>query len=58
MFDIENIKAMFAGNAVKFTEHFKTRLKERNIKLAEVKHVLLSGEIIEQYHMTSRFPAF
>ena len=48
MFDIESIQAMFEGNAVKFTEHFKRRLKERGIKFADVKQVLLSGEIIEE----------
>jgi len=49
MFDIKSIQAMFKGNAVKFTQHFKIRLKERGIKFSDVKHVLLSGEIIEQY---------
>ena len=48
MFDIESIQAMFDGNAVKFTEHFKIRLKERGIRFADVKQALLSGEIIEQ----------
>jgi hypothetical protein len=48
MFDIESIQAMFDGNAVKFTEHFKTRLKERSIKFADVKYAILFGEIIEQ----------
>jgi len=48
MFDIESIQAMFDGNAVKFTEHFKIRLKERGIKFADVKQALLSGRIIEQ----------
>jgi len=48
MFDIESIQAMFDGNAVKFTQHFKSRIKEREIKFPDVKHVLLSGEIIEQ----------
>ena len=48
MFDIESIQAMLRGNAVKFTEHFKLRVKERNIKFAYVKSALLFGEIIEQ----------
>jgi uncharacterized DUF497 family protein len=48
MFDIESIQAMFDGNAVKFTQHFKARIKERGIKFADVKQALLSGEIIEQ----------
>ena len=48
VFDVESIHAMFSGNAVKFTEHFKIRLKERGIKFADVKQALLFGEIIEQ----------
>jgi len=48
MFDIESVQAMFDGNAVKFTHHFRIRLKERDIKFSEVKHALLTGEIIEQ----------
>ncbi|MCL2170722.1 MAG: DUF4258 domain-containing protein [Defluviitaleaceae bacterium] len=48
MFDIESIRAMFIGNAVKFTEHFKIRLKERGIRYADVKSALFTGEIIEQ----------
>jgi len=48
MFDIESIQIMFDSDAVKFTHHFKMRMKERGIKISDVKHVLLSGEIIEQ----------
>ena len=48
MFDIESIHAMFIGNAVKFTEHFKIRLKERNIRFSDVKQALMSGKIIEE----------
>ena len=48
MFDIESIRAMIVGNAAKFTQHFKIRIKERGIRFSEVKQALLSGEIIEQ----------
>jgi hypothetical protein len=48
MFDIASIQVMLEGNAVKFTQHFKMRLKERGIKFSEVKQALLSGEIIEE----------
>ena len=48
MFDMDSIHAMFAGNAVKFTQHFKIRLRERGIRFSEVKQALLSGEIIEE----------
>ena len=48
MFDMESIHAMFAGNAVKFTQHFKIRIKERGIRFSEIKQALISGEIIEE----------
>ena len=48
MFDIESVQAMLSGNAIKVTQHFKARIKERDINVSDVKHVLLSGEIIEQ----------
>ena len=48
MHDIESIQALFGGNSIKFTEHFKMRLRERNIRFADVKTAMLSGEIIEQ----------
>ena len=48
IFDIESIQAMFAGNAIKFTDHFKNRLKERGIRFSDVKQCIMSGEIIEE----------
>ncbi len=48
IYDIESIHALFNGNAVKVTEHFKIRAKERDIKFSEVKAAILSGEIIEE----------
>jgi len=48
MFDIESIQALFSGNAVKYSQHYWTRRKERNIKHRDVKHALVSGEIIEE----------
>jgi len=48
MFDMESIQALYDGNAVKYTRHFRGRIEERNIKKSEVTQALLSGEIIEQ----------
>ena len=48
MFDIESIQALFDGNAVRVTQHFRTRIKERGIKFSEIKLALLTGKIIEQ----------
>lgn len=57
MFDIESIQAMFNGNAVKATHHFKARVKERNIKFADIRHVLVSGKIIEQCQNDQPLPS-
>jgi hypothetical protein len=48
MFAIESIQALFDGDAVEYTKHFRIRMKDRNIVKREIKQVLLSGEIIEE----------
>jgi len=48
MFDIESIRAMFDGNAIDYSIHYRNRMKERGIKQYEVKQALLSGEVIEE----------
>jgi len=48
MYDIETIRAMYSGRAVELTQHFHSRVKERNIKYADVKSAVESGDIIEQ----------
>ena len=48
IYDIETIRAMFNGNAVRFTQHFRNRIKERGIRFSEVKQVIYNGEIIEE----------
>ena len=48
MYDIESIKALYLNHAVEYSQHFRIRMKERNIKFADVKMAVQSGEIIEQ----------
>ena len=48
MYDIESIQALYANHAVEFSQHFRNRMKERNIKFADVKRAIQTGEIIEQ----------
>ena len=47
MYDIESIQALYKGKAVKFTEHFKIRKKERNIHFCDIESAVLNGRIIE-----------
>ena len=48
MYDIESIKALYSNHAVEYSQHFRSRMKDRNIKFADVRMAILSGEIIEQ----------
>ena len=48
MFDIESIQAMYSSHAVEYSQHFRGRMKDRNIKFADVRIAIQSGEIIEQ----------
>ena len=48
MYDIKSIQAMYAGRAVEYSQHFRSRMKERNIKFADVNAAIQTGEIIEQ----------
>jgi len=48
MFDIESIQALYSNHAVEYSQHFRTRMKERSIKFVDVRMAVQSGEIIEQ----------
>jgi len=48
MYDIESIQAMYANHAVEYSQHFRIRMKERNIKFADIRVAIQSGEIILQ----------
>jgi DNA-binding transcriptional MerR regulator len=49
MFLIEDIQVMYERKAVELTQHFIKRLRERGIKLKNIKTAIMNGEIIEQY---------
>ena len=48
MYDIESIQTMYVQHAVEYSQHFRARMKERNITFADVKMAIHNGEIIEQ----------
>jgi len=48
MYDIESIQALYSNHAVEYSQHFRVRMKERNIKFADIRMAVQSGEIIEQ----------
>ena len=48
MYDIESIQALYANHAVIYTQHFRERMKERDIKFADVRMAIHNGQIVEQ----------
>ena len=48
MSDIESIKALYSSHAIEYTQHFRNRMKERNIKFADIRIAIQNGKIIEQ----------
>jgi len=48
MYDIESIQALYSNRAVEYSQHFRIRMKARNIKFADVRVAIQNGEIIEQ----------
>jgi hypothetical protein len=48
MYDIESIQTLYSKLAVEYSQHFRSRMKERNIKFIDIKTAVLNGEIIEQ----------
>jgi len=48
MYDIESIQALYLNHAVEYSQHFRSRMKDRSIKFADVRIAIQSGEIIEQ----------
>ena len=47
MYDIESIQAMYLKHAVEYSQHFRSRMKERNIKFSDVRMAIQNGEIID-----------
>jgi len=49
MLDIKTIQDLYAAREVVLTAHFMSKIRIRKIKLADVRHIITTGEIIEQY---------
>jgi hypothetical protein len=45
------------NDAIVFTEHLLTRMRQRHIRLADIKNAIAEGEIIEQYPTDYPFPS-
>ena len=56
MFPIEAVRAAIRGNRLLVRTHARQRMVERGVTLSDVRHVLLSGDLIEEYPGASPFP--
>jgi hypothetical protein len=57
MLQIENIRSLCTDDTIVLTEHLLTRMRQRQIKLINIKHTIETGEIIEQYPTDYPFPS-
>ena len=57
MLQIEDVRAYCKDDTIALTEHLLTRIRQRNIRLEDIKHAILNGEIIEQYPVDYPFPS-
>ncbi|MBQ9459779.1 MAG: DUF4258 domain-containing protein [Oscillospiraceae bacterium] len=57
MIDIENLRALQASGAVKWSEHIALRMLRRGISKAQVVAAIKSGAVIEDYPDAYPYPA-
>jgi hypothetical protein len=57
MIDLAIIQGYFKSDAVFVTEHAMERFKQRGIRMRDVRAVVMSGQIIEQYPDDFPFPS-
>ena len=57
MLSIENLRAYCKNDTIMLTEHVLTRMRQRSIRLEDIKYAILNGEIIEQYPSDYPFPS-
>jgi len=57
MVRIEDVRACCIDDAIVLTEHLLTRMRQRHIRLEDIKFAILNGEIIEQYPADYPYPS-
>ncbi len=57
MIDIETLREYYRREKVIITLHAQERLRERGIKVKDIRNCVMSGEIIEQYPDDFPFPS-
>ena len=57
MLQIEDIRLYCSDDAIILTEHLLTRMRQRKIRIEDIKSAIINGEIIEQYPTDYPFPS-
>jgi len=57
MLCIEDVRSYCANNTIALTEHLLTRIRQRCIRMEDIKYAIMEGEIIEQYPTDYPFPS-
>jgi hypothetical protein len=57
MLRIEDVRSYCTDGAIVLTEHLLTRMRQRHIRMNDIKNAIAEGEIIEQYPADYPFPS-
>jgi len=57
MLKIEDIRNLCTNDTIVSTEHLVTRMRQRKIRLKDIKQAIQRGEIIKQYPTDTPFPS-
>jgi len=57
MLRIDDVRALCANDTIILTEHLLSRMRQRHIRLEDIKCAIAKGEIIEQYPTDYPFPS-
>ncbi|MDR2897448.1 MAG: DUF4258 domain-containing protein [Spirochaetaceae bacterium] len=57
MLRIEYLREYLNDETIVLTEHVLSRMRQRHIRFADIKHTIKNGEIIEQYPTDYPFPS-
>ena len=57
MLQIEEVRLYCHDEAIVLTDHLMTRIRQRSIRLEDIKYAISNGEIIEQYPADYPFPS-
>ena len=57
MLQLENIRNLCTDELMVLTDHLTTRMRQRQIRLEDIKNTIKNGQIIEQYPTDYPFPS-